>query len=76
MLLTVTNTLRGHPWPERDTFRGADVAAAVCIKVLSRCGKPSISEVEALALGISSRGFRWADVDGDQQLDIQELLQV
>jgi len=76
VLERVVRTLRGEPWPDRDAFYGADVAASVTVKLLSRCRGKGIDEVAAQALGIPAEGLRWADVDGSGTLDVDELLAV
>ena len=76
LLFSVVETLRGHAWADRDAFHGADVAASVTVKMLSRCRRMTIGEVEARALGITEQGFRFADTDASSSISYEELLQL
>jgi hypothetical protein len=76
MIFDITETLRGKPWADRDTFHGADVAAAAAIKMLSRCDSTQIDATEARVIGLGPAGFGWGDVDANGALGVDELLQI
>ena len=76
LLSAVVETFRGQPWNGGVSVFGADVAAAVTVKVLSRCNAAAVGPLEAAALGVTRAGFRWANEDGDDAISVTEVVQI